>query len=100
MLGDDIRNRSAENYSLHFFLRDLRCCNYAKFEVITLVKIQIVVFCVVTPCSVAVGYQRFGGPCCLELQSFYTENEGSTVFKNVGYLTATLQGITTQKTSM
>jgi hypothetical protein len=29
----------------------------------------LLVFWVVTPCSDAVGYQRFGGPCCLHLQS-------------------------------
>jgi hypothetical protein len=32
-------------------------------------KNQIEVFWVVTPCSVVVAYQRFGGPCCLHLQS-------------------------------
>jgi hypothetical protein len=26
------------------------------------------VFWIMTPCSVVVGYQRFGGPCCLHLQ--------------------------------
>jgi hypothetical protein len=29
---------------------------------------QIDVFWVVTPCSVMVGYNRFGGPCCIYLQ--------------------------------
>jgi len=24
-----------------------------------------------TPCTVAVGYQRFGGPCYLQLQGWY-----------------------------
>jgi hypothetical protein len=32
------------------------------------VKIQVEFFCVVTLCSVAVGYQRFGGPCCFHFQ--------------------------------
>jgi hypothetical protein len=27
--------------------------------------VQVEVFCIVTPCSVVVGYQRFRGPCCL-----------------------------------
>jgi hypothetical protein len=36
--------------------------------IITGVKIQVEVFWVVTPCSVVVGYQHFGGPCCLHLQ--------------------------------
>jgi len=31
------------------------------------VKIQVQIFWVVTPCSVAVGYRRCGGPCCLHL---------------------------------
>jgi len=28
------------------------------------------IFWVVAPCNVAVGYQRFGEPCCLHLQSY------------------------------
>jgi hypothetical protein len=32
------------------------------------VKIQVEVFWVLTPCSVAVGYEGIGGPCCLHLQ--------------------------------
>jgi len=38
----------------------------------------------VTPCSVAVGCRRFGGPCCLHLQG------------QRWYPTATLHGATTQ----
>jgi hypothetical protein len=34
----------------------------------TAVKIQVEFFWVVTSYSVAVEYQRFGGPCCLRLQ--------------------------------
>jgi hypothetical protein len=26
-------------------------------------------FWVVTPCSVAIGYRRFGGPCCVHIQA-------------------------------
>jgi len=26
--------------------------------------IEVEVFCVMTPCNVVVGYQRFRGPCC------------------------------------
>jgi hypothetical protein len=37
------------------------------------VKIQVAVVCVVTQCSVAVEYQRFGAPCCLHLQDQVTE---------------------------
>jgi hypothetical protein len=39
-----------------------------RFEIFTAMKIQIVIFWVVTPCSNMVGYQRFGGPCCFHLQ--------------------------------
>jgi len=28
-------------------------------------KIQVEVFWIVTPCTLVVGYQRFGDPCCL-----------------------------------
>jgi hypothetical protein len=41
-----------------------------RFEVFMEVKIQVEVFCVVTPLSVVVGYQRFRGP----------EDGGSKVF--------------------
>jgi hypothetical protein len=44
------------------------------------------VFWVVTPRNFAVGYQRFGGPCCLHFQERW-------------YPTATLHDVTTQKTS-
>jgi hypothetical protein len=33
-----------------------------------MLSIQVVVFWLMTQCSVVVGYQRFGGPCCLHLQ--------------------------------
>jgi hypothetical protein len=33
--------------------------------------VQVEVFWVVTPCSVAVGYQHFRGPCCLHLQALF-----------------------------
>jgi len=32
------------------------------------VDMEVDVFWVLTPCSVVLGYQRFGGPCCLHLQ--------------------------------
>jgi hypothetical protein len=31
------------------------------------ITVQVEVFWFVTPCSVAIGYQCFGGPCCLHL---------------------------------
>jgi hypothetical protein len=36
--------------------------------VFTAEKIQVEVFWVMTPCSVVVGYRRFGGPRCLHLR--------------------------------
>jgi len=39
-----------------------------KTEASTALNIPVEVFWVMTPCSVPVGYQRFGGPCCLPLQ--------------------------------
>jgi len=39
------------------------------FRVTSAMKIQVPIFWVVTPCSVMGGHQRFGGPCCLHLQS-------------------------------
>jgi hypothetical protein len=41
--------------------------NCDKFE-----RIQVKFFWVVTPCSALVGYQHFGGPHCLHLQSKIT----------------------------
>jgi len=37
----------------------------ARFDVFTAVMFQVDVFWVMTPCSVAVRCQRFGGPCFL-----------------------------------
>jgi hypothetical protein len=44
----------------------MNCIWIASFKAFMAV-IQVEVFWVVTPCSVVVGYQRFGGPCCLHL---------------------------------
>jgi hypothetical protein len=41
--------------------------NVAYFQ--TSVTVEFMVLWVVAPCSVVVGYPRFGGPCCLHLQS-------------------------------
>jgi hypothetical protein len=41
-----------------------------KFVVFTVMKIQIVVFWVVTPCSGVIRYHYFTGPCCLHLSSY------------------------------
>jgi len=42
---------------------------WISFETFTTVMFQDDVFCVVTPGSVVVGYQRFRVLCCLYLQS-------------------------------
>jgi len=39
---------------------------------------QVAVFWVVTPCSHVLGYQRFGGPCCLHLQGEVVCNHETT----------------------
>jgi len=58
-----------------------------------LLKIIVEVLRVVTPCSDAVGYQRFGEPCCLHLQGgvkwiegLLRKGAGGEVFRNVGIL--------------
>jgi len=73
-------------------------------------RTQIGVFWVVTPCGV-VGYQRFGGPCCLRLQGEYASRSLQgydavwccgripTFRRSVLPRTTTLHGVTTQKTS-
>jgi hypothetical protein len=43
----------------------LKSTVFTTFEVFAAVKIQVVVFWVVRPCSDVVGYRRFGGICCL-----------------------------------
>jgi len=40
----------------------------------------------VTLCSVVVGYQCFGGQCCLHLQVLHHEDGGSMDLWNVGTL--------------
>jgi hypothetical protein len=70
------------------FLGSLLCIKaynqspFARFEAFTVVRIQVEVFGVVTLCSVAVGYQRFGGPCCLHFQV----DGSSKVLRNVGII--------------
>jgi fatty-acid desaturase len=40
----------------------------ARLEIFTAMKFHVVVFWVMTVCSVTVGFHRFGGPRCLHLQ--------------------------------
>jgi len=53
---------------LHFTIltKKVICINHkildASFEFFTAVIFQVEVFWMVTPCSVVIGYQRFGGP--------------------------------------
>jgi len=67
--------------------------SFAKSEVFTS-QIQVeVFFWVVTPCSHVVGYQGFGGRCCLHLQGEDLKMEAAWYLKP-WYPTTTLQGIT------
>jgi hypothetical protein len=52
----------------------------ARFETFTM-QIGVEIFWVMTPCSVVVGYQRFGRSCCPHLQA-----EGNKVLRNFGIL--------------
>jgi len=58
----------------HYGLNSEGINKYVSFVVFTAVKIQIEVFWVVMPYSVAVGYQNLGGSCCLHLQCEVTSN--------------------------
>jgi len=51
----------------------------ASFEAFTAVMFQIEVSRVVTPCSVVVGNQRFGGHYCLHLQGEVTARTPETL---------------------
>jgi hypothetical protein len=59
---------------VHFFKKDFaskvdrKIFQTKGFEVITAVKMPIVIYWIVTPCGLAGGYQRLGGICHLHLQ--------------------------------
>jgi len=55
------------------------------------------VFCVVTPCSFVVGYQCFGGLCCLNLQGeMEAANTRFEVFTSINILVVFyLEGVLT-----
>jgi len=52
--------------------------------VFTAVKIQVKVSCVVMVCSVVVGYQHSGGPCCLHLHIFRMKMEAGWSSETLG----------------
>jgi hypothetical protein len=39
-----------------------------RWEIFMVMKVQVVLFCVMTPSSNVVGYQHFRWPCCPHLQ--------------------------------
>jgi len=51
---------------------------FERFDVFKAVRIYVHVFWVVMQCIVVVGYQRFGGPCCLHLQDEHTPLKSRT----------------------
>jgi hypothetical protein len=58
----------AENISHGLLLRkvggmNMKLWNLRSTKIKALVKVEV--FCVVTPCSIVVGYKHFGDPCCL-----------------------------------
>jgi len=50
-----------------------------RLEIFTAMEIHVTVFWITTPRSYVVGYRRFGGPCCLHLQSvhIHPDEEGT-----------------------
>jgi len=54
--------------------------SFARYEVLSVMKIHVVVIWIITPCSVVLGQQLFGVPCCLYLQA---EDTGSMVIRSV-----------------
>jgi len=55
--------------------------------VVVVMKIQIIVLWFVTPCNDVVGYQSFGGSCCLHLHGpVKPEDGGSKILRNSGIL--------------
>jgi hypothetical protein len=59
---------SSEISSAFSYLKGENYSDVARLEVCTALKVQVDFFWVVSPCSVAVGYRRFGGHCNLCLQ--------------------------------
>jgi hypothetical protein len=89
-----VKKKHSDNFNFTF---TFTCFfNYAnryfdtRFEVYKSVKVQVEIFCVVTPCNVVVGYQRFGGPYWLHLHATRRHNPKDlgfeTIFECVIYL--------------
>ena len=66
--------------TFHLPLSDVAVGNYCR--ILIAVKIRVVVFRVMTPCSLVGGRQRLGGTCILDIRS-RLELACSTVFRNV-----------------
>jgi len=83
------------------YINSLEVSKYiARFDVFAAVKIQVGALWFIAPCSVAVGYQGFGGPCCLHFQyhSNRPEDGGSKILRNFDILPQHYH-VTAQKTS-
>jgi hypothetical protein len=68
-----------------------------RFEVITELQMSVLVFWVVTPCTLVAGYQRFGLTYCFQLQTWRCRQY---VSPKRWYLPAHPQGVVTQKTNI
>jgi hypothetical protein len=64
-------------------LVEQRECRELRFS--RAIKMQVMVFLVMTPCNAVVGYQRFEGPCCLHLQGEVKMEVGRSSEKLVSY---------------
>jgi len=62
------RRISRITWNTEYVIHDLLLHRRITFRAATAVKIQVDFFGVATPCSVVVGYQRFGRPWCFCLQ--------------------------------
>jgi hypothetical protein len=67
-----------------------------RFQILTAVKMSLVVFFVVRPCGLASVDRRFGGTHCLHLQA---ENGGSIFFRNF-FLPISQHGVAIRKASV
>jgi len=54
------------------------------------VKMQVEVFWVAMLCSIVVGYQRFGEPCCLHLYPETSVSYHNTIWHNLTCILTTM----------